>query len=215
MTELLTEAPRLIAGLLSSPWLWAALLVISALDALLPFMPSEAAVVALGVLVHPSWPQLGLLVAVASVGAFGGDCLGYLIGRRAGPRVLRRLRRGKRGRDTQLWATRQFARRGELVIVACRHIPGGRMTSMVTAGIVGFPVRRFLLSDAAGVLLWAGYAALAGFLGGAAFAQRPLLGMLAAFVIVLGAFGVVELARRVLHRPDRVSLEDRDEASAR
>lgn len=205
MIDLVNEVPRLLTGLLSSPWLWAALLVAAALDALLPFMPSEAVVVAVGVLVHPSWPQLVLLIAVAAAGAFGGDCLGYLIGRRAGPRLLHRMRRGRRGRDAQLWAARQFARRGELVLVAGRHIPGVRMASMLSAGILGYPVRRFLLADAAGVLLWAGYASLIGFFGGAAFTQRPWLGMLTAFAMVAVAAGAIELGRRMLNRrvPDR------------
>ncbi|MQA08338.1 MAG: DedA family protein [Pseudonocardiaceae bacterium] len=200
MLEFLHDTTTLLAGLLDSPWLWAIVFVVSALDALLPFMPSEATVITVGVLVHPHWTWLTLLVVLAAAGAFAGDCLGYLIGRRAGPRVLEWLRRSARGREAQLWANRQFASRGSLVIAVGRYLPGVRVSSMLTAGILRYPLRRFLPADAAGVLIWAVYAALIGYLGGATFAERPLYGLAVAFALALVLGALIELGRRLLAR---------------
>ncbi len=57
-----------------------------ALDAVFPVVPSETAIIALGVATAGSAdPRIALLVACAALGAFLGDNLSYLIGRRFGP----------------------------------------------------------------------------------------------------------------------------------
>ena len=60
--------------------------VLPALDAIFPVLPSETAVIALGVATADSAdPRIALLIACAAAGAFLGDNLSYLIGRRFGP----------------------------------------------------------------------------------------------------------------------------------
>jgi membrane protein DedA with SNARE-associated domain len=58
-------------------------IVIPALDAVIPVLPSETVIIALGVATAGSAdPRIGLLVACAALGAFLGDNLSYLLGRR-------------------------------------------------------------------------------------------------------------------------------------
>lgn len=123
---------ELVRELAGSPYLWAAVFVIAALDALLPFMPSETTVVLVGVLIAPSSLGLAELVLTAAAGAFAGDSLAYLLGRTSGPRVLARLRRRERGIRAQEWAQRQLERRGRLLIVFARYVPGGRAATLAT-----------------------------------------------------------------------------------
>jgi membrane-associated protein len=53
-------------------------------------LPSETAIIALGVATAGSAdPRIALLVACAAIGAFLGDNLSYLLGRRFGPFVER------------------------------------------------------------------------------------------------------------------------------
>jgi len=59
--------------------------------------------------------------------------------------------------------------------------PGGRSTTALAAGVVGYPVARFQADTAVAVLIWASAAALLGYLGGAVFAASPLLGLAAAW----------------------------------
>ena len=75
--------------------------VLPALDAIFPVLPSETAVIALGVATAGSAlgvatagsadPRIALLIACAAAGAFLGDNLSYLIGRRFGPWAERRF----------------------------------------------------------------------------------------------------------------------------
>ena len=61
-------------------------LVIPALDAIFPVLPSETVVIALGVATAGSTdPRIAVLVGCAAAGAFLGDNLCYLLGRRSAP----------------------------------------------------------------------------------------------------------------------------------
>jgi membrane-associated protein len=200
MFDVLSRMTDVLHGMLDSPWLWVVVLLVSGLDAILPFMPSETTVIIVGVLVAPDARQLVLLILVASFGAFAGDVFTYTVGRHAGPAVIARLTRLEHGERRHEWAQTQLGRHGRLLIVAGRYIPGVRMATMLTAGVLRYPTRRFLVTDAVGAGIWATYAALIGFLGGAAFEGNPVMGMLLAFGIGLTLAVLLEVGRRVLSR---------------
>ncbi|SDK23159.1 DedA family protein [Streptomyces indicus] len=182
--------------LLDSPWLWLALFLTAALDALLPFMPSETTVVTAAVLIGPDPGRLTLLTLLAAAGAFAGDLGGHALGRRAGPRLLARFLRGERGRRRYAWAAAALARHGPLLIVAGRYVPGGRVAVGLTTGALRYPLRRFARYDAVGSALWAVFAVCVGALGGAAFADRPLYGLVLSFGLVTVVSVAVECVRR-------------------
>ncbi|MFI6771325.1 DedA family protein [Streptomyces sp. NPDC050355] len=184
-------------GLLDSPWLWLVVLLVSGLDALLPFMPSETTVLLVAVLIGPDLPLLALLAGVAAAGALAGDCLGYAVGRYAGPRATARLLRGERGRARHARARAMVERHAALLVVGGRFVPGGRVVSALSTGSVHFPLRRFVLLDAVGAGVWALCSAALGGLGGAALTDSPAEAMLLASGIgLLVAAGVGCLYRR-------------------
>ncbi|MFG3114144.1 DedA family protein [Streptomyces sp. NPDC048197] len=185
---------RTLQGLLGSPWLWLVVLLVSGLDALLPFMPSETTVVLVAVLIGPDLPLLALLAGVAAAGALAGDCLGYAVGRYAGPRAVARLLRGERGRARHARARARVERHAALLVIAGRFLPGGRVVAALSTGSVRYPLRRFVLLDAVGAGLWALCSAALGGLGGTALAGSPARGMLlasAAGLLVAGGVGWV------------------------
>ncbi|SFK82283.1 membrane protein DedA, SNARE-associated domain [Amycolatopsis sacchari] len=200
MLEALNHITELLRDTLSSPWLWVLVFAVAALDALLPFMPSETTVVTVAVLLGPDVPRLALLVAMAAVGAFAGDCLSHWIGRRAGPRMLARLQRGERGQARYEWARSQVERRGALLIVAARYLPGGRVASGLATGSMGVSWARFIAYDALGTGIWAVYSVCIGAVGGTKFADEPAKGLLLSFGIGLLLVAVLEVARRIRSR---------------
>lgn len=200
MGELLTRVTELLQGTLDSPWLWLIIFLVAGMDALLPFMPSETAVVALAVLLGSDAAQLGLLVLVAASGAFAGDVLSHAIGRTAGPGVLRRVQRNERGLERYEWARTRVERHAATLIVAARYLPGGRVASSLATGSLRYPLRRFLFLDAIGASVWAVYSVLIGFLGGASFAGEPVKGLLLAFALALTVLAGIEIVRRVWPR---------------
>jgi membrane-associated protein len=173
-------------------------LVIPALDAIFPVLPSETAVITLGVTTAGSTdPRIALLVACAAAGAFLGDNLCYLLGRRFGPAVERRFFAGPKGTRTRAWAERSLDRYGPQLIIVCRFIPGGRTAVTLTCGLVGYQRRRFVAATAVAAVIWALYAFLIGRIGGRAFENNIWAGLAVAFGASIVLSGVIELIRRL------------------
>jgi len=181
----------------SSPLSYVIAVLLPAFDALIPLLPSETAVIALGVATAGTVdPRAAALVVLAAFGAFLGDNAAYLIGRRFGPAVARRALAGERGARRRAWAERSLNRFGARIIIGCRFIPGGRTAITLTCGLVGYPRRRFVAATAVAGATWASYAFLIGRLGGKAFEDRPWVGLLLALALTAAISVAVEVARR-------------------
>lgn len=198
-TQLVAEA---------SGWAYAVVFVFALLDALLPVVPSETAVITAGVVAATGHLGLPLVVAAAACGAFAGDNAAYGIGRRFGPYAKDRYFRGEKGRRTIRWTERQLAERGGELIVVARFIPGGRIAVTITAGAAHYPWRRFAVFDAIAAVFWASYAALLGYFGGKAFEHMPWAGLLLALAIAFAVTGALELGRAYARRHRRPRQPD-------
>jgi membrane protein DedA with SNARE-associated domain len=171
--------------------------LLPAFDALIPLLPSETAVIALGVATAGSAdPRAAVLVALAACGAFLGDNAAYLLGRRFGPAAGRRVFAGERGGRRRAWAERSLHRFGARMIIGCRFIPGGRTAITLTCGLVGYSRRRFVVATAVAAVIWASYAFLIGRLGGKAFEDQPWLGLLLALGVTVVISAAIEAVRR-------------------
>jgi membrane protein DedA with SNARE-associated domain len=199
------EIQALLDVVSASPWTYAALFGVAALDVLVPLVPSETAVISAGVLAGAGDLQLALVIAAGATGAYLGDTSAYLLGRGLGDRFGRRLFRSERGARRRAWAERTLDRHGGPLIVGARFVPGGRSAATVTAGLVRMRFARFAAFAGAAGIIWASYAGLAGYLGGRVFEDRPLLALAVGFGIAVGLFGAIEALRRA--RRSRARLE--------
>jgi membrane-associated protein len=190
----------LVEGALSTPWGMLALAAVAALDGFFPVVPSESLVVTAGVFAAAGDQSLALIIAAGALGAFTGDHISYLAGRLAGDRLTGRLRAGARKAAAFEWARRVLAERGGTVIVVARYIPGGRTAVTLTAGAVHYPPSSFTLFDGIAAVSWATYAALVGYLGGAAFEDEPLKGVLLGLGLALSVAGAIEVLRHARRR---------------
>ena len=180
--------------------------LLPALDAVFPLVPSETAVIALGVATAGSTdPRIALLVGCVAAGAFAGDNLCYLLGRRFGPAVQRRFFATPKGARTRAWAERSLDRFGPQLIVVCRFIPGGRTAVTLTCGLTGYPRRRFVTATAVAAVIWALYAFLIGRIGGQAFEDKPWAGLVIAFGASIAISALIEVIRRGISRARRRS----------
>lgn len=183
---------------ITSPLSYLIAVLLPAFDAIIPVLPSETAVIALGVATSRSTdPRIAVLVLLAALGAFLGDNLAYQIGRWLGPAIDRRFFAGEKGARRRDWARQALERYGWRIIVACRFVPGGRTAVTLTCGLVGYRRRTFMAATACAGVIWASYAFLIGRLGGQAFEDRPWAGLLLALGIALAISILIELARRL------------------
>jgi membrane-associated protein len=175
--------------------------VIPALDAIFPVLPAESAIIALGVATAGSVdPRIALLVGCAAAGAFIGDNLCYLLGRRFGPAVPRRFFTTPKGLKASAWAERSLEKYGTQLILVCRFIPGGRTAVTLTCGLTGYPRRRFVAATAVAAVIWALYAFFIGRIGGQAFEHNPWAGLVIAFGASIAISALIEAIRRLLAR---------------
>jgi membrane-associated protein len=198
----------------ASPWAYAAILAVAALDAVFPVVPSEATMISAGVLAGAGDLSIGLVIAAGAGGALVGDNAAYWLGRALGPRFDARFARSTRAAERRAWAQEKLQRRGAALVLAGRFVPGGRTATTVTAGALGMRWPRFLVFSALAGIVWAAFAGLLGYGGGRSFEEQPYVALAAAFAIAAGLFVALELARR-LHRrrspakpPIRGRLED-------
>jgi membrane protein YqaA with SNARE-associated domain len=125
---------EVVESLLTSPWAYLLIFVIAALDAVIPAVPSEATVISAGVLAGTGDLSLLAVVSAGAAGALIGDATAYGGGRLMSERAVRWLQKSARGRRESERAARLLDRRGPLVIVTARFVPGGRTAATFTAG---------------------------------------------------------------------------------
>jgi membrane protein DedA with SNARE-associated domain len=206
---------ELVHQVMTSPWVYVILVAIAAVDGFFPAVPSETAVITAGVFAAASGqPNVALIVAAATIGAFAGDHISYLIGRSS----IGRLRKRAKARAVFDWAGRALHERGGLVLIIARYIPGGRTATTLTAGAVGYPLRSFSFFDAIAAASWGVYATMIGYLGGTAFRDDPIKGLLVGFGIAVAVTLAVEVGRQVRKRTAKsrtqAGSKSRSEASA-
>ena len=100
----------------------------------------------------------------------------------------------------QLWAARQLDRRGPMLLIVARFIPGGRTASTFMAGRTAYPLARFTPPVVAAGFLWASFATMLGYIGGQAFHDQTLLATGLGVLLALGFAGLVEI---VMSRVER------------
>ena len=188
----------------SSNW-WFLLIIFSValLDSVLPIVPGETSVIAGGVAAGSGNQVLALVIFAGAFGAFLGDNLAYTIGDRFEPRVRAWADRKPVRAQRMDEAGRQIRKRGGLLLITARFIPGGRTVLTISSGITQQPRVWFAVWVAIAATVWATYAATLGFLFGQAFEDDHTLAFWLAFGTALAITGIVEVVRWVLDRRRR------------
>ena len=193
---------ELLSAVASSPWAYAVVALVAALDAVVPVVPSEATLITAGAFAGAGELEIGLVVLAGAAGAFVGDNVSFTLGR---------LGRGRLPQRPLRAAANVLAERGGLVLVVARFVPGGRTAATLAAGAAMRPAR-FLRLAAAAALIWGAYGGLLGYLGGRTFEQEPWKGIVAGLLLA-GALAVVLEGARWRRRRGREGRRARPGAS--
>jgi membrane-associated protein len=183
-----------------SAWTYALVFALATLDVLAPILPSESLVVAAAALSASGRLNVVMVAVAAAAGAFLGDNLAFLCGRMLDTRMRRWLEATPRRRERLRWVEQQLDRRGGTIIVGSRFVPGGRTATMLGAGLLEMPWRRFVAFDLAAAIIWAFYGTAIGYFGGTAFEDEPVVGVGLALALALVAGAAIEAGRRLVAR---------------
>jgi len=146
---------------------------------------------------HGAHLNLAIILPGVLIAAIAGAQVGYLIGRRIGPPLLRR-------EDSRLFkheyverAQAYFDRQGAKTILLARFIPVVRTFANPMAGVAGMDVRTFTTYNVIGGVVWAGGVTIAGYELGDHISNvdRYLLPIIAAVILVSFIPVAVEVVR--------------------
>ncbi len=134
----------------------------------------------------------------------------YLIGRQFADRLERRGQRRPSFAKKLDAARRQIEKRGGLLLVTVRFLPGGRTVMTMSCGATRQSRRWFMAWDLLAVVIWATYSAGLAYIVGKPLEDHKSLAFWAAFATALAVNVVIEAVRKLRERrhPDPVATED-------
>jgi membrane protein DedA with SNARE-associated domain len=174
--------------------------------------PGETAVLLGGFLASTGRVPLVLLAVVVVTCAVVGDSVGFEVGKRLGPRMLRW--RVFRRHETRIDSARSFLdRRGGAAVLLGRGTAFLRAVVPGLAGLSGMRYRRFLVWNAVGGLLWGVGCVVAGYLAGSSYLTvARYLGQAGAAVAALVVVAAIVAWRVRVRRARRQPEHDHDVA---
>ena len=142
-------------------WFLLVILVIAFFDSIIPIVPSETTVILGGVAAGAGEQNLLLVIAAGAAGAFLGDNTRLPDRPALQPAASSAAPRAGR-RPASAWSgpTTQIRKRGGLLLITARFIPGGRTVLTITSGLTHQPWAWFAGWVAIAAVIWATYAAV-------------------------------------------------------
>jgi membrane protein DedA with SNARE-associated domain len=166
-------------------------------------LPGETALFAAAILASDGKFPIEAVIGVAAAGAILGDNVGYLIGRKAGRRLLEAPGPFERHRRAVIaYGQPFFDKHGPKAVFLGRFVSGLRITAAWLAGVNRMRWRDFLFWNATGGVVWASAAGILAYSFGHAAEQAiktaGLVGLVGAVLLAIAVWAIV---RRRHKRP--------------
>ncbi len=154
-------------------------------------LPGETAVVYGGVLADAGKVSVVVVLAIVFVAAVAGDSVGFAVGQKLGPRLVRAP--VLRNHPDRIEAAQAYLRRrGGRAVVMGRWTAFLRAVMPCLAGASRMPYRRFLVFNIIGGVMWGTACVLLGFFAAHSIGTiTHALGVTSAAIVVLIAAGLI------------------------
>src|SRR3989338_10151363 len=150
------------------------------------FLPGDSLLFTAGLLAAEGFFSLPILVAISFTAAVFGDNVGYVFGKKMGPKIFNREKSLLFDKDHLIKAEKFYEKYGGKTIVLARFMPFIRTFAPIVAGIGRMHYSSFMIFNLLGGFLWAVGLPLLGFLLGKSIPDidRYLLPIIGAIVIL-------------------------------
>lgn len=181
-------------------WGYLALFALIVADGIFPVVPSETTATTFAAIVRFRHPEfLPYLIMATWCGAWCGDQVAYALGHMKW--LHEWLHKGRRTSRLLHWAHEAFKKRGVVLIIVGRFLPGVRVAINFVAGVAGVKWPRFALLTSVTSGVWTAYILGSGWVAGQWLRYHPITALVgAALVSTVIGLVVDRMARLVVLR---------------
>lgn len=183
-----------VEGLIGNPLVYLLIAGCICGSAVFPPLPSDSLLVTAMGLAAAGELALWSVAGAVLIGGWVGDVLAYGVGRVLSRPVRQATTRGGRAQAALQWIEAREDSWGPGLITVSRFIPGGTTAVGISAGVLTYPLRSFLVFAALGACLWTIYGAGVAYVGNALFPGNLWASLTLAVLIALA---VGAIAHRV------------------
>jgi membrane-associated protein len=191
------------------------------------FLPGDTLLFTVGLLAHEGviGTNVHLLIFFLFIAAVLGDNVGYMFGKRVGPRIFRKPDSILFHQDNLQRAEHFYEKYGPVTIVIARFVPIVRTFAPIVAGVGKMHYRRFLVFNLIGGLLWTAGITYVGYFGGAFLEARgieidhlilPIIGIAMGITLISPLYHIIRepSARKIVkNKLRRLFKKPRSQAS--
>ena len=166
------------------------------------FLPGDSLLFTAGFLASQGYLAIVPLIILLFIAAVSGDAVGYLFGKKLGPRIFSRPK-SFWFRPSHIEKTKTFFERyGAKTILLSRFLPAVRTIAPIMAGVGGMRYRVFATYNAIGALAWACGLTLLGFIFGQSVPHAdqylvPIVLLIIALSILPTVWQIIKEKRKV------------------
>lgn len=130
------------------------------------FLPGDSLLITAGLIAAQGYLDIYVLNISLIIAAIIGDQVGYLFGRKTGPRIFKREKSRFFAKDHLVKANLFYERYGGKAIIYARFVPFARTFAPIVAGVGMMNYKKFVTFNILGGLLWVLSMTLAGYFFG-------------------------------------------------
>lgn len=157
------------------------------------FLPGDSLLFTAGLLASQGFLHITWLIIITFIAAVVGDNVGYIFGKKVGPRIFKRENSRFFHKDNLIKSQEFYEKHGPITIVLARFMPFVRTFAPILAGVGKMDYRTFFTYNLIGGALWTVGLNLAGYYLGKTIpgVDRYLLPIIALIVLVSVAPAVI------------------------
>ncbi|HMQ69241.1 MAG TPA: VTT domain-containing protein [Ignavibacteria bacterium] len=130
------------------------------------FLPGDSLLITAGLIAAQGYLDIYVMIISLTLAAIIGDQVGYLFGKKTGPKIFKREKSLFFAKDHLLKANQFYDRYGGKAIIFARFVPFARTFAPIVAGVANMNYRKFVTYNITGGILWIVSMCLAGYFFG-------------------------------------------------
>ncbi len=130
------------------------------------FLPGDSLLITAGLIAAQGYLDIYVLNITLIIAAIVGDQVGYIFGRKTGPKIFKREKSRFFAKDHLIKANHFYEKYGGKAIIYARFVPFARTFAPIVAGVANMNYRKFVSFNIFGGLFWVLSMTLAGYFFG-------------------------------------------------